>query len=148
MALNCQMVRCTAGMKLAVQRSSRVYYERGVLYIIPAWHLAILGASNPMNDTEWWALSQVLHQDEAFAGLHWFKSVAAYYLARKAELESTAAASRGGLSEWLGRLKGGNSDDGKSQNRELAVARLDSYAAEFGLLDNVLSCAQLLFQAR
>lgn len=93
-------------------------------------------------------LVQVLDQDKRFASLHWFESVAAHFSAKKAELQNQGSAGKSGLSEWFGKLRGSQQSDSQSQNRDLAVARLDSYASEFRLLDNVLSCSQLLFQAK
>lgn len=91
----------------------------------------------------------MLQQDDAFSALHWSDSVAAHYATKKAELGGETA-SRGGFSDWLGlgKLRISSRDDSTTQNRELALARLDSYAAEFALLNNIFSCARLLFQTR
>ena len=93
-------------------------------------------------------LDQVLGQDKSFLSLHWFESVSSHFTAKKAELLDQGSAGKSGLSDWFGKLRGSQQSDSQSQNRDLAVARLDSYASEFRLLNDILSCAQLLFQAQ
>lgn len=90
---------------------------------------------------------QAQDQDAAFAALHWFESAADHYEVRKTQLGGDDPSTKGAFSEWLGKLRGSQQVDRQAQNRELALAQLDSYAAEFRLVRNTICCAiQLLRQ--
>ena len=89
---------------------------------------------------------QALDQDDDFTSLHWFESVSAHYATKKMQLGREDSSSKGGISEWLGRLRGTQQDERQAQNRELAMAQLDSYATEFTLLENTVNCARQLLR--
>lgn len=93
---------------------------------------------------------QILKQDRLFAGLHWFESVSSHFSAKKADLQGQDTSSKSGFSGLFGKLRGSSQQQSssQSQNRDLAIARLDSYSSEFSLLSDVLSCAELLFSPK
>lgn len=79
----------------------------------------------------------------------WFRSVANHYRAKQEELDSSSRVpSSGAFVRFLGRLTGPSPSDSEEQNRSLARSRLQSYAKEFQLLEQVFTCAQLLFFTR
>lgn len=90
---------------------------------------------------------QVVGQESQFDALRWFSSVHRHFEEQQAELKEDQAAPGGVFSKLLGKLGGGSTDeaDSRAQNRELARARLESYASEFRLLEDVYECAHLLF---
>ena len=78
--------------------------------------------------------------------MRWLFSVEGHFASQQEELlGATQAAAGGAFSRLLGKLAGNEHADSQAQNTELARARLQSYAAEFKLLEMVYSCAQMLF---
>lgn len=85
-------------------------------------------------------------QEEEARGLQWFKSAADHYQKEEIQLDkSMPDTSSGSFVRWLSKMAGSELSDPDGQNRDLARARLHSYAQEFKLLDEVYTCAQFLF---
>ena len=76
--------------------------------------------------------------------MHWFENVDQHFSRQLADLEASEPQAGGAFSRLIGKVAGGAPPDPQAQNRELAKARLKTYAAEFKLLENTLTSAKLL----
>ncbi|KAK9829570.1 hypothetical protein WJX72_006545 [[Myrmecia] bisecta] len=92
----------------------------------------------------------VLQQRSQFEGLQWFQMLHRHFQREQEQLRGAAAdpASGGGWLSWLSAGSSQNAEplsDVDAQNRQLALARLDSYAQEFERLSHTMTTACALF---